>query len=110
MTATCVRRDFDGPITLALAGLDAGFALTNQVIAEKQTSATVSVTVPANLRPGELRHFAVTGTGRIGETQVETRATTLPALQAQFPALLHPPRELDGLLTLSVKLESGPLQ
>ncbi len=106
LKVNAARRDFDGPITLSLAGLGEGFSMTNHVITEKQPSITTVVTLSATLKPGRLVHFAVVGSAEAGSQRIESRASTLPSLKGEFPQMLYPPRELDGLIWLGVKSES----
>ncbi|MEN9573575.1 MAG: hypothetical protein RL514_1430 [Verrucomicrobiota bacterium] len=96
------RRDFPGPITLALAGLD-GAQLSGEVIKDKATNATLKVTVPESAVPGALTHFRIVGRAKIGETEFQAPARTTPALRKLWPALPFPPRELDGPIALGVK-------
>jgi hypothetical protein len=103
LKVNATRREYDGPITLSLAGAPVGCSLTNHVIDEKKTSATLKVTVPARATPGQWWNCALVGRAQIGEREFATRASTVPALKAQFPQMLFPPQELDGLLTMSVR-------
>lgn len=96
------RRDFPGPITLALAGLDDA-QLAGEVIKDKATNATLKVTLPASAVPGGLTHFHIVGRGKLGEAEFQATARTTPALRKLFPTLPVPPRELDGSIALGVK-------
>lgn len=98
------RRDFTGPITLSVAGLD-GVTLADEVIKEKAAGATLKVTLPATVAPGAVAAFRVIGRAKVGEREVETAATTAPALRKVFPNLTALPRELDGRIVLGVKLK-----
>lgn len=102
---TCARRDFDGPITLALTGDARDFALTNHIIAAKKTETTLRATLPATLAPGTVLTFQVLGAAATTDAKSSAPtalAQTLPALAKTFPNLPHPPAALDGLLTLGV--------
>jgi hypothetical protein len=103
LKVSATRQEFDGPITLLLAGTVEGFALTNNIIAEKAKETTMKVTTPATLNVGALLNFAITGVGQFGERQIEVRASTMSALKDQLPQMLYPPRELDGLIGLGRK-------
>jgi len=100
---TVARREYDGPITLSLAGLGDDFALENNVVAEKKNETTLKVKAPANLEAGQLFHFTIVGKGRVGDADDEATASTMSALQKMFPLLRHPPAELDGLVALGIK-------
>ncbi len=96
------RRDYDGPIDLALMGLPDRFSVSNALIPAKTNTTKIKVTVPPDLSLGDFRHFGITGNATIGETHFSARASTLPALRNVFPDLRHPPRELDGPIALSI--------
>jgi hypothetical protein len=96
------RRDYNGPITLRLAGFEPNFVATNSIIAEKSTTANLKVTIPPGLALGQLRHFTIAGVATIGGRTVTELASTLPALRALFPDMRYPPRELDGLIALGI--------
>jgi len=96
------RREYDGPIHLGLIGLPEGFTVTNAVIPAKTNVVKLQVTIPEELALGDLLHFGIVGNAMIGETNCLARASTLPALRNLFPGLRYPPRELDGLIALSV--------
>ena len=107
LKVSCARREYDGPITLALGGAGDGFTLENAVIPEKKNEATLKARVPAGLAPGAMRRFRVTGRARIGDHEEIVTASTLPALRRQFPQTPYPPPELDGWLALGVKAPVG---
>lgn len=96
------RRDFTGPITLAVVGLNE-VTLADEVIKEKATSGTLKVTLPENAAPGALALFRIVGKAQVGEREVQSLARTTPALKKLFPSMPFPPRELDGSIALGVK-------
>lgn len=96
------RRDYPGPITLAVTGLD-GVTLADEVIKEKATNGTLKVTLPEGVTPGSLTHFRIIGKAKIGEGEVQSITRTVPALKKIFPSMPFPPRELDGSIALGVK-------
>ncbi len=96
------RRDFTGPVTLAVVGLD-GVTLADEVIAEKSASGTLKVILAENPVPGSLTHFRIVGKAKIGEREVQSIARTTPALKKLFPTMPISPRELDGSIALGVK-------
>lgn len=98
---TCARRDYGGPITLSVAGLD-GAGLANNVIAENKNDTTMLVTLPANLESGQFRRIQIVGQAKVGEADVRATASTLVPLRAQFNGLPYPPAELDGDIALGV--------
>lgn len=100
---TAARREFNGPITLALAGLGDDFALENNVIPEKKNETTLKVKLPAHFEPGQMMHFSIVGKAKIGEAEQTVTASTLPALRNLFPLLRYPPAEWDGMIALGVR-------
>jgi hypothetical protein len=49
--------------------------------------------------------FTIIGQAKVGEDEVATTASTMPALRRLFPRMLYPPEELDGVLALGVRTE-----
>lgn len=96
------RRDFTGPITLSVSGLE-GATLADEVIKEKAANGTLKVTLPDTVAPGSLTHFRIVGRAKIGEREVESVTRTTPALKKLFPTMPVLPRELDGSIALGVK-------
>lgn len=102
------RRDYPGPITLAVTGLS-DVHVADEVVNEKGTSATLQVTLPESATPGSLAHFRIVGRARIGESEVQAVARTTPALKKLFPTMPISPRLLDGSIALGVKAaEASP--
>lgn len=98
---TSARRDYNGPITLSVAGVD-GCALAANVIPEGKNETTMSVTIPAALESGQLHLIQIAGQAKIGETEFRTTASTLANLRKLFSGLAYPPAALDGSLGLGI--------
>jgi len=101
LKVTCNRGDYKGSVTLMLDGV-ASLALTNNVVAEGKTNATIKVTVPETLVPAAPRFFTVVGMAQRDGAEVRARASTASALRRRFPQMLYPPAELDGVIALGV--------
>ncbi|HJT35226.1 MAG TPA: PPC domain-containing protein [Pirellulales bacterium] len=99
---TSARRDYNGPITLSVAGAGDGFVLVNNVIPEGKNETVLSVTVPARLEPGQLHTMQIVGQAKIGDADVRATASTLAALRKEWNGLPYPPAALDGLVGLGV--------
>jgi len=99
---TVARRDYTGPITLSLAGIE-GAKLTDEIIKDKAANTTLKVTLPDTIAPGSLMHFRIVGKAKIGEVEFVTTARTTLALRKIFPTMPFPPRELDDSIALGVK-------
>ncbi len=97
-----LRRDFAGPITLAVSGLE-GVTLAEEVVQEKATSGTLEVTLPADAKSGTITTFCIIGRAQVAGRAETIVARTTPALRKLFPNLSVPPRELDGFIALGVK-------
>jgi hypothetical protein len=95
------RREFKGPVTLRVVGLE-GCTLTNNVLGEGKTNLTLKVTLPPTWSPATARVFAVEGYAERDGQSVIVRASTAPALRRRFPAWLHVPPHLEGSILLGV--------
>ena len=96
------RRGYDGPITLALAGVADGFGLETNVLAATTNATPVTLRLPAGLEPGQLVNFRMMGHASIGGQEFEAAVSTRPALRKLFPHLPWPPPALDGWMALGV--------
>jgi hypothetical protein len=99
---SAVRRDYDGPIRLSVAGLGPDFSVTNAVIRGKTNEVKLRVSVPDEAVLGQYFPFAIFGQAEMGGPTHPVRASTMPALRRQFPEMLWPPEELDGWIALGV--------
>src|SRR6185437_5395873 len=98
---TSARRDYNGPITLSVAGGE-GFVAANNVIPEGKNETVMSVTVPADVKPGQLRIIRIVGQAKIGDAEFRVTASSLAALRKQFNGLPYPPAALDGAVGLGI--------
>lgn len=97
LKVTCARRDYNGPITLRLSGID-GVATETATIAGGKNETTLKVKLPADFKADGIIHFQVVGAAKVGDVEFTAAASTMPALRRQFPNLLHPPELTDGLI------------
>ncbi len=105
---SAVRRDFTGPITFAVTGLN-DVQLSGETLKEKGTNATLKVTLPESAQPGSLTHFRILGKAKTGETEIQALVHMTPALKKLFPTLAIPPRVLEGSIALGIKAaEAAP--
>ncbi len=88
------RRDYKGPITLTVEGLNAGLKLAGNVIPQDKNEVVMSVTMPASLEAGAPHIASVVGTAKIGERDYRTVANTLVPLRAALSGLPYPPASL----------------
>src|SRR5206468_11960955 len=105
---TAARREYDGPIALSAGGLADDFAVLDNVIAEKKNEAAVKVKLPGWIEAGQLFHFTLKSKARVGDSDFETTASTMPALRKLFPLLRYPPAEFDGPIALGIKAPAPP--
>lgn len=103
LKVTAARRDYNGPITLALAGEAKGLALEDGTIAEKKNETTLKIKAPTDCAGGRWLHIGLIGTAKIDDREASARVTTRPALRKLWPDLRYPPHELDDLIALWVK-------
>ncbi len=99
---TAGRRDYNGPITLAVENAGEGCTLQNNVIPEGKPETTMSVTIGSTLSAGQMALVKIVGQAKIGENEFRTAASTLGALRAALAGLPFPPAVLDGKLALGV--------
>jgi hypothetical protein len=102
---TCARRDYGGPIELAIEGFlvkGAGATLENNVIPQGKNETQLRATLPAGIKSGALHSIHIVGKAKIGERQFAASAGTAAALVKQMPANPFPPANLDGALALGV--------
>ena len=105
LKVTATRRDYNGPIKLALLGIDPELKLDGEAIAEGKTEAQLKVKLPDDFKPSGPAHFSVVGRATVDGTDVAARASTEAALKRTFPRLLYPPAAWDGLVALGVRGE-----
>jgi hypothetical protein len=98
LAVSCTRSDFSDKITVQFEGLPDGFTVEGTTIEAKKTNTTVKIKVPESATPGKLLTLSVFGSS--GDKRV--KASTLLALRKQFPLMLYPPPELDGVVTLGI--------
>lgn len=101
----CVRKGYDGPIEIELAGDGGAMELSDAVIPKGKKEAVIRGRVPASWSPGTFRTVRFTGVARRGEgraQEVRRVASTVPALESLFPRLRFPPPMLDGLVGVGV--------
>jgi hypothetical protein len=99
---TAARRDYNGPITLAVTGAGEGHVVSNNVIPEGKPETTMHVTLGAPLTAGHLGTLKITGSAKVGEADFTATASTLGALRTAFAGLPNPPNVFDGTLGLGV--------
>jgi len=94
------RRDYDGPITLTLEGAGDGFELATNAVTSKTNATSVKMTLPADLEPGQLVNFRMTGHATIGGKDFTAGVSTRPAWRKLFPHIPWPPAEMDGWMAV----------
>jgi hypothetical protein len=97
------RRNFDGPITLALTGDAANFELKNAQIPKGKTEIDLEARLPMTLPDHRPLLFGITGTAKRGDETITERVSTAPALRALWPRIAFPPPDLDGQIALGIK-------
>jgi hypothetical protein len=98
---TCVRRDYTGPITLAVDGK--GVTSEPATIAAGKNEAVLKGRAPETIESARSLPFRIVGTAEAGGRGGTVEANTLPALRRVYPRLLYPPDETDGVLVLGVR-------
>jgi hypothetical protein len=101
LRVTCARGDYKGKVTLSLQGIES-LAVTNNVIMEGKTNTTLKVFVPERFTAPVPCFFSVFGTATRDKVELQTQASTAPALRQRFPQMLYPPAEFDGVIALGI--------
>ena len=99
---TAARRDYNGPITLAVENAGEGCKLRHNVIPEGKPETTMHVTVGQSLSAGQMARVKIVGQAKIGENEFRATASTLGALRGALAGLPFPPAVLDGEVALGV--------
>jgi hypothetical protein len=98
---TAGRRDYNGPISLAVEG--AGECkLANNIIPEGKPDTTLQVTVGPSLTPGQLGTIRILGSAKVGEADFTAVASNQGALQTGLGGLPYPPVAFDGVIGLGI--------
>jgi hypothetical protein len=95
------RNGYDGPMHIEFEKPLPNLTIEGGLAGPGKKEVEVKIVVSANAPAGELVHFRLTGQHE-EQPGLSGQVSTLPALKKNFPALLHPPRELDGLLSLYI--------
>jgi hypothetical protein len=103
MKITATRRDYKGPITLALESGPDGIRLINDTIKEGQNDLQLKIKLPTDAPVGRALNFRLVGKAKINNDDCSQPLSTMPALKKLFPMLRYPPTELDGEIGLGVK-------
>lgn len=104
---SCVRRDYDGPIELSLAGFSGEANLENRTIEKKKEETTLKVTLADDVPPGTLKTFKIEGRAMIGDQAVSSVATILPALRKAFPNTRRFPPGIECSIVLTARPGGG---
>lgn len=96
------RRDYNGPIAIALEGGPDGLQLSEATIPEGKNDAVIRGTVPATAAIGSSFITRVVGRATIGDAQIAAVASTTGVLKNQLAGLAFPPTAVDGLVGLGV--------
>jgi hypothetical protein len=99
---TAARRDYNGPITLAVEGAGEGCQVRHNVIPEGKPDTTMHVTLGSPLTAGHLGTARIVGTAKVAEKEYKAQAHTLVAMRGALSGLPFPPAPLDGTLGLGV--------
>ena len=106
---TCARQGYDGPIMLSLEGAGEDVQLERNIIAKGQKETNLLVTVPRQLKQGELFSTKLVGKATIDGKEVAVVASTSEALKKLWPQTLYWPPVLEGSIGLGIGPESPPL-
>jgi hypothetical protein len=97
---SCTRFDYDGPIELFLYGAGEGVRLENNFIGKGKNETELKLILSDEWETGQSVRFRIEGQGRGTSSAL---VSTTASLKKLWPLMLYPPRELDGLFSLTVK-------
>ncbi|MFO0897896.1 MAG: pre-peptidase C-terminal domain-containing protein [Pirellulales bacterium] len=99
---TSGRRDYNGPIALAIEGLPEGSKVDGATIAEGQNEANLRVTLPASAAAGTFAALRIVGTAKVGEQTLSAVATAEDALRDPLGGQPFPPADLSRAIGLGI--------
>src|SRR6185437_8607585 len=99
---TAVRRDYKGPIELALVGIDEKCILKGETIPSNKTTTTLTVTLPESLKAGTWRMVRMVGRGTLDKQTLEAPVETLTAMSTSLNGAPNPPAALNGQFALGI--------
>jgi hypothetical protein len=102
LKVSCTRRDYGGPVSLALKGISAA-AVEGATIPAGKQDAVLKVKLPSDGAPGSIMPFSVEGSAMTSEGAFHATASTAAALKKSFPRMLYPPKEQDGVIALGLR-------
>src|SRR5690606_16181822 len=109
VTVRSRRHGFDGPITLAIEGLDGAAELEGAEIPKGKDETRLRVRVPPELEPGTLRLVRIVGRATEDGETIESRASLWPAWKKRFPRLERAPLALEHELAIAIGPPAPPL-
>jgi hypothetical protein len=102
LKVTCTRRDYSGPVSLALTGLTS-VALEGATIPAGKQETQLTVKLPPGLQPGSINRFWIGGSAVINGDDFHATVSTAAALRKVFPRMLYPPQDDDGVIALGIR-------
>jgi hypothetical protein len=102
LKVTCTRRDYGGPVSLALKGLTPA-ALEGATIAAGKQETQLKVKLPPDLKPGSIHFLRVEGSATVNGSGARATASTAASLKKLFPRMFYPPQDFDGVIGLGVR-------
>ncbi|HYE33575.1 MAG TPA: hypothetical protein VEH27_19295 [Methylomirabilota bacterium] len=97
------RVDFDGEITLAVAGLPRGVEVDGALIPAKKSEAELKLKFPSTLPVGVWNELRISGSAKWQERQLTAVASTRLALKKAFPLLHIPESPLTSMIPCVIK-------
>lgn len=82
VTVNATRQDYNGPIQIAAVDLPEGFVSHPTVIGTGLATVVLTVNAPAEATGGKINGIRILGTAKIGDVDVQSRASVAPAIVA----------------------------
>lgn len=96
-----VRNGYDGPVTLAVEGLHAGWKVFNNVIPDKAAEVKLYIVAPSDLQESEVVSLNVVGRAQVEGRELAAVANCTALLRTIRPQMPFPPGWLDGQVAVS---------
>lgn len=106
-TVTTIRTGFAGAIELSAANLPNGVTASKSVIGVGRNDAVLTLQAAADLAAGELHNITITGTARIGDTDVVVPAEISGAIKARNNNLRWSPPPLNNFVAAAAAPAPG---
>ncbi|MFN0199538.1 MAG: hypothetical protein ACKVT0_22530 [Planctomycetaceae bacterium] len=101
ITVNATRVDYNGPIQIAAVDLPEGYTSNPTVIGNGLLTTVLTVNAPAEAVGGKMKPIRIIGTAKIGEIEVQSRASNAPAIKAANNNMPFVPAAVENVIAAS---------